>query len=427
MQRLLRERESEILAALHADLGKPAIEAWSIDIAVVLSEIDELLKHLSDWTAPKRVQVPLTHLPASAAIVHEPLGVVLVIAPWNNPVHLLIVPMAGAIAAGNAVVGKPSEITPHTSATLARLAHDYLDEEAIILVEGGASETQALLEQHFDHIFFTGGSNVGRIVMAAAAKQLTPVTLELGGKNPAIVDRDADLEVTARRITWGKFINAGQTCIAPDYVLVHAAVQDELVALIAKAIRNFYGTNPRNNPDYGRIVSDQHFARVTALLDGSKATVVVGGDRDASARYIAPTLLRDVATDAAVMTEETFGPVLPVVAVRDVDEAIAFVNSRPKPLVLYLFAAAQSTVNRVTDQTSSGAVGVNSTLLYASVPGLPFGGVGDSGMGASHGRDSFETFSHRKPIYTKAAWPELSVLYPPYTRVRKWLLRRLLS
>jgi aldehyde dehydrogenase (NAD+) len=262
--------------------------------------------------------------------------------------------------------------------------------------------------------------------MAAAAKNLIPVTLELGGKNPAIVDRDADLDATARQIVWGKFVNAGQTCIAPDYVLVHAAVEEELLQKIATTVREFYGTDPQHNPDYGRIVSPQHFQRVAGLIASSGATVVVGGQTDAADRYVAPTVLRDVTIDAPAMTEEMFGPVLPVVAVRDLEAAIAFVNERPKPLVLYVFSESATVAARVTELTSSGAVGVNSTLMYATVPGLPFGGIGESGMGASHGRASFETFSHRKSVFSKPLRPDFRVIYPPYTFLKRWLIRRLL-
>jgi aldehyde dehydrogenase (NAD+) len=425
MKRLLREHEADLLQALRADLGKPELEAWEIDIASLSREIDDLLKHLADWAAPQPVHTPLAAMPGRAAVLHEPLGVVLVIGTWNNPVYLLLLPAAGAIAAGNAVVVKPSEIAPRTADVLSRLLPKYMDEQTFAVVQGGIPETQDLLEQKFDHIFFTGGAQVGRLVMNAAAKHPTPVTLELGGKNPAIVDQDADIAVAARRIAWGKFLNAGQTCTSPDYVLVHTGVEEEFLMRIVAAIRAFYGPHPRQSADFGRIVNAGHFQRVVRLLESKGATIVIGGESDADQRYVAPTVLRNVAADAPVMTEETFGPVLPVLAVRDVEAAIEFVNARPKPLVLYLFCEAQRTIDRVGERTSSGTLSVNAIDISATIPGLPFGGVGESGMGASHGRDSFETFSHRKALFVKPARPELGFLYPPYTAVKRWLLRQL--
>jgi aldehyde dehydrogenase (NAD+) len=357
--------------------------------------------------------------------VREPLGVALVIAPWNYPVHLLVLPMAAAIAAGNCVVGKPSELAPATSAALARLAASHLDPRAVAVVEGGATETQALLEERFDTIFYTGNAAVGRLVMEAAARHLTPVTLELGGKSPALVDAGADLEVAARRIAWGKFLNAGQTCVAPDYVLVHRAAEHELVDRLAAKIERFYGPDPRRSPDYARIVSDLHFDRLGALLSASSAHVAVGGTSTRAQRYVAPTLLTGVDRDDPVMQDEIFGPVLPVVGVDGIDDAVRFVAGRPKPLALYVFSRSQRTVERVLAATSSGSVGVNCTVQQLAVPGLPFGGVGASGMGAYHGRHGYETFSHRRSVLAKPARPDPPVLYPPYGRVARWVLKRM--
>ncbi|MGH9092683.1 MAG: aldehyde dehydrogenase family protein [Acidimicrobiales bacterium] len=424
--RLLAEGEDELVAALHADMGKPAVEGRLTDLAPVGAEVKASLRHLAAWARPERVRVPLIQRPGRATVVREPYGVALVIAPWNYPVHLLLLPMAAALAAGNCVVAKPSELVPATSAALARLAARHLDPEAVTLVEGGAEETRQLLAQRFDTIFYTGNARVGRLVMEAAAKHLTPVTLELGGKSPVVVAADADLDVAARRIAWGKFMNAGQTCVAPDYVLVDRRVEDELVDRLGESVRAFYGSDPRASGDYARIVNERHFDRLAHLLAASADRVAVGGDADRPTRYIGPTVLRDVGPDAPVMEEEIFGPLLPVLPVDDVDEAVAFVDARPKPLALYVFARAREAVDRVVGGTSSGGVGVNCTVQHLAVPGLPFGGVGESGMGAYHGQFGFDAFSHRKAVLEKPTWLDPPIAYPPYTRVKRWILRRAL-
>ena len=427
IQRMLREGESELLAALETDLGKPALEGWASDIGLVSAEIDHLHDHLPAWMKPEKVRVPMVAQPGKATIIPEPLGVALVIAPWNYPVQLLVLPMAAAIAAGNAVVAKPSELAPATSAALARLVPRYLDERVVSVVEGAVPETTALLEQQWDHIFYTGNGRVGRVVMAAAAKHLTPVTLELGGKSPVIVDRDANLKVAARRIAWGKFLNAGQTCVAPDYALVHEAVAEPLLDEVRSALRRFYGSDPRQSADYGRIVNDSHFQRLSGLIDaGGYDRVVVGGERDQDARYIAPTVLSGVSPDAAVMGEEIFGPILPVRAVADVDAAMDEINAGDKPLALYAFTGSKRTAERIIAGTSSGGVCVNGTVLHLGVPDLPFGGVGESGMGAYHGRTGFDTFSHRKSVLTRAVRPDLPVAYPPYRGWKEKVMRRFL-
>ena len=425
VQRLLRDGEAELLDAMHLDMGKPAVEARLTDLSFVDGEIGVMLRALGRWSAPERTAVPLVQRPGRATIVREPLGVALVIAPWNYPVHLLLLPMAAAIAAGNCVVGKPSDLAPATSATLARLAARHLDPRAVAVVEGGAAETQALLEERFDTIFYTGNAAVGRLVMEAAARHLTPVTLELGGKSPALVDADADVEVAARRIAWGKFLNAGQTCVAPDYVLVHREAEQELVDRLAAQVERFYGPDPRRSPDYARIVNDRHFDRLGALLSASSARVAVGGTTTRAQRYVAPTVLTGVDDDDPVMQDEIFGPVLPVVGVDGIDDAVRFVAERPKPLALYVFSRSQRTVERVLAATSSGSVGVNCTVQQLAVPGLPFGGVGASGMGAYHGRYGYETFSHRRAVLAKPARPDPPVLYPPYGRLGKWVLKRM--
>jgi aldehyde dehydrogenase (NAD+) len=421
---LLVEREPELRDALDADLGKPATEAYATDVGFVIGEIDYTLKRLRGWMRPERVGTRLVTKPSRGRIVREPLGVVLVIAPWNYPVHLALAPVVGAIAAGNCVVIKPSEVTANTSVALAKLIPEYLDTECVTVIKGGVPETQALLGEAWDHILYTGNGAVGRVVMEAAAKHLTPVTLELGGKSPTIIDETADLEVAGRRVAWGKFLNAGQTCIAPDYVLVMRAVADRFVEHLRRAIFDFYGPDPKASPDYARVVDDRHFQRLIGLL--GSGTIVIGGEQDEATRYIAPTVLRDVAPDSPIMQDEIFGPILPVLTVDSVDEAIAFVNERDKPLALYVFSKSHGTADRVLDQTSSGGACVNATMYHVAVPTLPFGGVGPSGMGAYHGRSTFETFSHAKSVLRKGVRPDPALAYPPYTSTKDRLLRKLL-
>ena len=426
METMLRENADQLLAALAVDLHKPATEAWTTEIGFTLSDIDHQRSHLAKWSEPRKVKVPLAFQPATARIVPEPKGVVLVIAPWNYPLQLLLSPMAAAIAAGNALVAKPSELAPATSEALVELCAKYLDTTTIAVVGGGVEESSALLDQRFDHIFFTGGTRVGKIVMHAAAEHLTPVTLELGGKSPAIVAADADVEVTARRIAWGKFVNSGQTCIAPDYVLVARPLRDRLVEAIEQSVTAFYGADPHASADYGRIISDDHFERVSALIGGEgSGTIAFGGTSDPSDRYIAPTVLIDPDLDSDVMTNEIFGPVLPVICVDDIDEAIDFVNGRDKPLALYIFTDDDTSAQRTIARTSSGGVSINGTLLHIGPPDLPFGGVGPSGMGAYHGEAGFETFSHLKSVFDKRTKPDLKVLYPPYTSMKERLIKLL--
>jgi aldehyde dehydrogenase (NAD+) len=424
-QRLLADGEDELLEAMRDDMGKPAVEARLTDLSVVAAEIGVMLRNLERWARPERVAVPLVQQPGHATVVREPLGVALVIAPWNYPVHLLLLPMAAAVSAGNCVVGKPSELTPKTSAAIARLARRHLDGRAVAIVEGGVEESEALLAERFDTIFYTGNGRVGRVVMEAAAKHLTPVTLELGGKSPALVDADADMEVAARRIAWGKYLNAGQTCVAPDYVLVQRDVETTFVDSVRGSLRSFYGDDPRRSDDYARIVNDRHFERLSGLLGSTRATVAAGGETDRADRYIAPTVLTGVAHDDPVMEDEIFGPILPVVAVTHMDDAVAFVRARPKPLALYVFSRSKETVDRVLAGTTSGGVGVNCTVQQVAVPALPFGGVGASGMGAYHGRQGFETFSHRRAVLAKPTRPDPPVAYPPYTKVKEWVLKKL--
>ncbi len=422
LERLITDNEAELLEALHSDLGKCRFEGVVGETGFVLNEIRHTIKHLRGWAKPKRVKAPLAIHPAKAMILTEPLGVVLIIAPWNYPFQLAVGPLVAAIAAGNTAVIKPSEVAPATSAALSKLLPRYLDATAYAVVEGGVPETTTLLEQRFDHIFYTGNGTVGRIVMTAAAKHLTPVTLELGGKSPCIVDSDVDLDVAAKRIVWGKFFNAGQTCVAPDYLLLHESIAEQMLDKISQTIRDFYGSDPQSSSDYARIVNERHFDRLSKLLDSGDT--VSGGGTDRSTRYIAPTVLRDVKPDAPVMADEIFGPILPTMTVASVDDAIRFVTARPKPLALYVFTKNQGTADRVLARTSSGGACVNDCVSHLAPPELPFGGVGESGMGAYHGKTGFDTFSHHKSVLDKSTRVDPPLRYPPYGEDKlKWVKR----
>ena len=428
MRRMLVEREEDFVEALRIDLGKHPVESELTEIGFVLTEIGHTLRHLKKWMRPVRFRTPLALAPASAKLLPEPLGRVLIIAPWNYPLQLCLAPMVGALAAGNSVTLKPSELAPATSAALARWIPEYLDSSRVAVVEGGVPETTALLEQHWDHIFYTGNEIVARVIAAAAVKNLTPTTFELGGKSPTFVDGTGDLRAAANRIAWAKFVNAGQTCVAPDYLLVTPDAQDRLIAELRAALERLFGADPKSSDAFGRIINERHFLRLTALFKNKKP--VVGGESDAGARYIAPSILTDVAPDDAIMKDEIFGPLLPVLTVADAAEAIAFINARPKPLALYVYSADRGVRRAFEHQTSSGALDVNVGLVHMSVPDLPFGGVGASGSGAYHGRVSFERFSHLKPVVSKPlAIDTLALIYPPYTaskaKLAKNLLRRL--
>ncbi|KOX03351.1 aldehyde dehydrogenase [Streptomyces sp. NRRL B-1140] len=400
MRAMLTERGADLATALHTDLGKSSNEAYRTEIDFTIREIDHTLEHLEGWLRPEPAPVP-AHLGADATAWtrYDPLGVVLVIAPWNYPAQLLLAPVVGALASGNAVVAKPSELAPATSAALADLLPAYLDPDAVAVVEGGVPETTALLAERFDHVFYTGNGTVGRIVMRAAAEHLTPVTLELGGKSPVFVDDDTDLDVVADRLARGKFINAGQTCVAPDYVLATPETAAALEAALVRAVNALYGADPAASPEYGRIINERHFDRLSALIDSGR--VVTGGAGDRTGKYIAPTVLADVDPKSPVMQEEIFGPILPIVTVSGLDEAIDFINDRDKPLALYVFSESGETRDRIATETSSGGLGYGLPLAHLTVSDLPFGGVGESGMGNYHGRYSIETFSHRKAVLDK--------------------------
>ena len=407
----LEASEAALLGALHADLHKPAAEAYLGEVGFVLSEIRHTLRHLPAWMKPQRRRIPLLAWPGQGFIHPEPFGVALIIGPWNYPLQLLLLPLVGAVAAGNCAVLKPSELAPHTAAALAKLIRGVFAEEYIAVCEGEREVAEALLRERFDKVFFTGGTNVGRIVMAAAAQHLTPVTLELGGKCPCIVCADAPLEVTARRIAWGKFMNAGQTCVAPDFVLVDRRIREELVRSLQQAIREFYGENPQQSPDYGRIINRRHFDRLTGLLDAGR--VAHGGQHDAQDLYLAPTLLTDVPLDASVMQEEIFGPILPVLAFDRLADALALLRDRPTPLALYLFTQDRAAQKRVLAEARSGGVCFNDTVVHILGKQLPFGGLGESGLGTYHGKASFDCFTHYRPAVRRSFRFDAKLRYPP--------------
>ncbi|MCU7553229.1 aldehyde dehydrogenase family protein [Alteromonas sp. ASW11-19] len=424
LQALLNEHESEITEALHADLGKCRSESIVAEVGFLQADIKHTLKHLERWNKPRRVSTPMVAWPGKSYQYPEPLGTVLIIGAWNYPLQLLLAPFIAAVAAGNCAVLKPSELAAATSALVARLIPAYLDNDAVQVVEGGKDETSALLAMPWDHVFYTGGETVGKIVMAAAAKHLTPVTLELGGKSPCVVDTSTHLAVAARRIVWGKWMNAGQTCIAPDYVLVEAGLLPALVAAIKSEIIAQYGESALTNNDYGSIINARHLQRLQSYL--AEQTLEYGGEVDVSACRMAPTLVVNPAPDSALMREEIFGPILPIVAVDTMEEAMGFINARPKPLALYLFTDDKHLEERVLANTSAGSVCINDTMMFMTNPNLPFGGVGSSGMGSYHGQAGFDTFSHLKTVMRRAFAFDVPFRYPPYTDLKLKILRKLL-
>jgi len=422
LERLMTENEDAIARALEQDLGRAPFEAWLADIASTAGEAKAAAKSLGRWTRRRYRMLEFSQLPGRGWVEYEPYGTVLIIGAWNFPFALTLGPAVGAIAAGNTVVLKPSEIAPASSALMAELVPRYLDTDAIAVIEGDGQVSQELIDQGFDYLLFTGGTEIGRKVYESAAAHLTPVTLELGGKSPVIVSADADIEVAAKRIAWTKLINSGQICIAPDYVLAEAPIRDQLVEKLREAVTEFEA----NNPGGKRIVNERHFGRLTDALAATRGTVAVGGGSDAAAVTIQPTVVVDPDPGEPLMTDEIFGPILPVVTVGNLDEAITFVNVRPKPLAAYLFTKTKAVRERVVREVSSGGMVINHLLFHFATHKLPFGGVGPSGTGAYHGKYGFETFSHRKTVMTKTTRPDVGAfIYPPYTEKAWKLARRL--
>lgn len=416
--------QTELHRALREDLGKSMAEAQLSEISLLLSELRYFLLHLGRLAKVRAVPVAITQMPAQSELYPCPLGNVLIISPWNYPLLLSLRPAIAAIAAGNTVIVKPSEFAPATARVLHRLLSRTLPPQLCALIPGGAEETEFLIDQGFHHVFYTGGPEIGRLVMARAAAHLTPVTLELGGKSPCIVDETANIPLAARRIVFGKFLNCGQTCIAPDYILVQESVRPALLLALRHEIHRQYGTHPLDNSDYGRIVNQRHFDRLCALIDRKK--LVFGGERCEESLQIAPTILDRVASDDPVMREEIFGPILPVLSYEHLDEAIAEITSRPHPLALYLFSEHEPTQNLITGRLQFGGGCINDTVLHLCSPYLPFGGVGGSGMGAYHGKAGFETFTHYKSVLRKQPFPDNPLRYAPYTKVKRNLLQYLL-
>lgn len=415
--RLVDENKDEMCEALKKDLNKHEHETIVFEIALIKNGIINTLNNLDKWVKPEKVTLPVAVRGLySTYIQHQPLGVVLIISAWNYPFQVALVPLVGALAGGNCAIVKPSELSPTTASLLERIWPKYFDQKTVALVNGGVKETQELLKQRFDHIFYTGSTAVGKVIMEAASKHMTPVTLECGGKSPVYVDESADLSITAKRILWGRFCNSGQTCVAPDYVLCTAETQQKILPFLKKYLTDFYGENPRESASYGRIINERHFKRVQSLIDSEK--VVIGGKSDASDLYISPTVMFNVSGNDKVMQEEIFGPILPFVVVKSKDDAIKFINKRDKPLALYVFASKDSIYDDFRNKTTSGSMAFNEVLMQVAFECVPFGGVGGSGIGRYHGKYSFETFTHPRTILKSSFFGDFLTFfrYPPYSK-----------
>lgn len=424
LRELMVKYEKDIIKALKDDLNKPEFEAYGTEVGLCLAELDHTIKHLRSWAKPRRVPTPLFHQLGSSWQLPEPYGVTYIISPWNYPFQLLVAPLIGAMAAGNTAILKPSELAPATANLILKMISENFDEGYIKVVLGGVEESKALLDQRFDYIFFTGGTEIGRYVYMAAAKHLTPVTLELGGKSPCIVDENIQLTHTSRRILWGKFSNAGQTCVAPDYLLVNRKVKAKLLEQMKAHLKEFYGDDPQKSPDYARIISTRHFDRISRLMNSG--TITHGGKVDRDNKYISPTFIENVTLEDPVMQEEIFGPLLPIIEYDSIDEAINYIKQFEKPLALYIFSENGLIQDRVMNETSFGGGCINETVMHVGQTRMPFGGVGESGIGAYHGQSSFDTFSHLKSVLKKSTLMDMAIKYPPYKDNVK-ILKKLLS
>lgn len=421
LQTAVRAYSTQLLDALQKDLGKSHSEGYMCEVGLTLSEIRHVLSHVRRWARTEWKMTALTNSLAHSTIVKEPYGVTLIMSPWNYPVLLTLEPLVGALAAGNTVILKPSAYAPQTSAVLKQMIDEYFDPKLVAMVTGGREENQALLNEHFDYIFFTGGVTVGKYVMRQASEHLTPITLELGGKSPVIIDKTANLWVAAKRVAFGKYLNCGQTCVAPDYVLIDEQVHDKFLVLLKKAIAKMYTDHAISNPNYGHMINKKHFDRVCGLIDPKK--VVYGGQTNIATMQISPTVLDGVTADDAIMQEEIFGPVLPILTYKTIDEAYRFVQQRPHPLALYLFTNDRKTEQHWLRTQPFGGGCVNDTIIHLATNNLPFGGVGASGMGSYHGKKSFDTFTHEKAVVKKYNWLDLSLRYQPYGRIKDALVR----
>lgn len=424
IKKMTLEQQDKILAAMKLDLNKGTQESWLSEIGSVVSEADHSLKHLKKWMKPRKVSTPLVAQPAKSYMLPEPLGTVLVIGAWNYPLLLVMAPVIAAVSAGNCAVIKPSELASNVSQLIAEMVPQYLDNDAFAVVEGAVEETSELLKQKFDHIIYTGGEAVGKIVMRAAADHLTPVTLELGGKSPCIVDNTANIDVTAARIVWSKWMNAGQTCVAPDYVLIEKSLAAKLIEAIKAKLTEFYGSDIASNDDYGRIINERHCMRLASYLEGQN--IVHGGQVKVEDKYIEPTIVLDPALDSKLMQEEIFGPILPIISLDNVSTAIPFVNQRAKPLALYAYTKSDAYEQQILHDTSAGMVCINDGFMFAANANLPFGGVGNSGMGAYHGKIGFDNFSHLKTVMKRSFLFDLDLRYPPFNSKKLGLIKRIL-
>jgi aldehyde dehydrogenase (NAD+) len=416
--------EKEIEEALYFDLHKSSVESYITEVGFVLSEINLCIKKLKKWSKPKIVSSSITCFPSKARIISEPYGLCLIVSPWNYPFQLLISPLIGAISAGNCAILKPSEHSPNTSKIIKKILDRVFEYEYVFTALGEKEVSQELLELEFDYIFFTGSSSLGKLVMEKASKHLTPTTLELGGKSPCIVDKDANIEVSAKRIAFGKFLNAGQTCIAPDYLFVHKDIKDVFVREMIKSIKEFYSEDIINSKDYGRIINQSHFLRLRKMLNDGK--LIYGGDFNEEEKFISPTLIEDILPNSELLSEEIFGPILPIICFENIDTLIQELRVKPKPLALYVFSQNKKIQDKIINNISSGGVCVNDTIMHIVPQTLPFGGVGNSGMGSYHGKKSFETFSHKRSILKRKTWLDIALRYPPFTESKKKIVEKVL-
>lgn len=424
LRNAIKKYEKEILYALKLDLNKAPFEAYETEVGIVLEEINYTIKHILSWARPKRVKTPIMHFLSSSYIYTEPYGSVLIMSPWNYPFQLAIAPLVGAIASGNCCIIKPSEYSSHTSKIIEKLIKEIFDDSYVAVIRGGREANQSLLEEKFDYIFFTGSPQVGRIVMEAASKHLTPVTLELGGKSPCIVDETANVKLAAKRIVWGKFLNAGQTCVAPDYLWVHKSIKDKLIHEMKNYITLFYGNTPETNEDYPKIINERHFERLLGLM--KSGNVLFGGKSNKETRQISPTIIDGVTWKSAVMQEEIFGPLLPIIEFESLQDVLKILKDRPKPLALYLFTTNKKNEKYVINNASFGGGCINDTVIHLSNPNLLFGGVGESGMGQYHGKGSYDTFTHPKSIIKKSNLVDIYLRYPPFKKHLK-LLKKIMK
>ena len=414
LKALLIKHEKDCYEALRADFNKPEFETYASENGLVLQELGIMIRNLKKWSRPQRAYTPMLHWPARSYFQREPYGRVLIISPWNYPFQLLFMPLVGAVAAGNCVLGKPSRHAKHTFNFMSRLIANHFDPDHISIIEGGREVNELLLEEPFDYIFFTGSTEVGKKVMKSAAELLTPVSLELGGKSPVIIEPDTNPALAARRILWGKLLNAGQSCVAPDYLFVHETIKDSLLANMKEYLQKVYQGNIKDSPDFSRIINRANAERLAGYLVDQK--ILLGGDTDLDQRYIEPTVVEIDDMDNIVMQEEIFGPILPLITYKSLDKVIGYIKSKPRPLCLYVFGKSRKTQRKILDRTMSGSGGINETVVHFINPNLPFGGIGLSGMGRYHGKYSFETFTYKRSFLDKANWVDIPLRYPPYSR-----------